>query len=114
MPSAGLCRVGGPGGRYGGHVAAAGLAGRYPGVFLDLAGDCYTLGLVDYLVEHAGADKILFGSDLTWIDPRTQLGVILDAHIPTESKRQILGLNAARIFALEAKPGNSNFSSNGN
>ena len=95
--------LGHAGGRYGGHVAAADLAGRYPGVFLDLAGDCYTLGLVDYLVERVGPDKVLFGSDLTWIDPRTQLGMILDARISIEAKRQILGLNAARIFAWETK-----------
>lgn len=96
--------LGHAGGRYDGHVAAAGLASRYPHVFLDLAGDCYTLGLVEYLVQHAGADKILFGSDLTWIDPRTQLGMILDAHISLEAKKQILGLNAAQIFALGTRP----------
>lgn len=96
--------LGHAGGQYGGHVAAADLASRYPHVFLDLAGDCYTLGLVDYLVEQASPDKILFGSDLTWIDPRTQLGMILDAHISVEAKKQILGLNAARILALGTRP----------
>ena len=95
--------LGHAGGRYGGHVAAADLASRYPHVFLDLAGDCYTLGLVEYLVEHAGANKILFGSDLTWIDPRTQLGMILDANISMEAKRQILATNAARIFPLATR-----------
>jgi predicted TIM-barrel fold metal-dependent hydrolase len=95
--------LGHAGGRYGGHVAAADLARRYPRVFLDLAGDCYTLGLVEYLVEHAGADKVLFGSDLTWIDPRTQLGMILDTSISTEDKKQILGLNAAKIFPFDAR-----------
>ncbi len=96
--------LGHAGGRYGGHVAAADLASRYPRVFLDLAGDCYTLGLVEYLVEHAGADKILFGSDLTWIDPRTQLGMVLDARIAIEAKEQILGINAAKIFPIDTKP----------
>ena len=101
--------LGHAGGRYGGHVAATDLASRYPSVFLDLAGDCYTLGLVDYLVEHAGADKVLFGSDLTWIDPRTQLGMILDANISTQAKRQILGQNAARVFALQAETSTTEF-----
>jgi len=55
------------------------------------------------LVEQAGADRILFGSDLTWIDPRTQLGMILDANISIEAKSQILGQNAARVFALQAE-----------
>jgi predicted TIM-barrel fold metal-dependent hydrolase len=96
--------LGHAGGRYRGHVAASDLAGRYPTVYVDLAGDCYTLGLIEYLVEHVGADKILFGSDLTWIDPRTQLGMILDAQISMEAKRQILSQNARRIFALDRRP----------
>ncbi|MHB8865049.1 MAG: amidohydrolase family protein [Pirellulaceae bacterium] len=90
--------LGHAGGRYQGHIAAADLARRYPNVLLDTAGDCYTLGLVEYLVEQAGADKVLFGSDLTWIDPRTQLGMIYDANITTAAKQQILGLNAAQVF----------------
>jgi predicted TIM-barrel fold metal-dependent hydrolase len=100
--------LGHAGGRYGGHVVAADLARRYPGIFLDLAGDCYTLGLVKHLVEHAGAEKVLFGSDLTWIDPRTQMGMILDARISIAAKRQILGVNAARIFAWETKTSTEN------
>ena len=61
-----------------------------PTCSLDTAGDCYTLGLIEYLVEQAGSDKVLFGSDLTWIDPRTQLGMILDADITSEAKQRIL------------------------
>ena len=92
--------LGHAGGRYRGHIAAAELADRYPNVFLDTAGDCYALGLIEYLVERAGPDKLLFGSDLTWIDPRTQLGMILDADVSAEAKRKILGANAARVFGL--------------
>jgi hypothetical protein len=90
--------LGHAGGRYRGHMAAAELARRYSNVLLDTAGDCYTLGLVEYLVEHAGADKVLFGSDLTWLDPRTQLGMILDAEVTTDDKQKILRANAARVF----------------
>ncbi|NUQ61432.1 MAG: amidohydrolase [Pirellulales bacterium] len=90
--------LGHAGGRYGGHVAAADLARRYPNVFLDIAGDCYVRGLLEYLAENAGEDKVLFGSDLTWIDPRTQLGMVLDAEIPVGVKEKILRLNALRIF----------------
>jgi predicted TIM-barrel fold metal-dependent hydrolase len=79
-------------------VAAADLARRYPNVALDTSGDCYTLGLIEHLVEQAGADKVLFGSDLTWIDPRTQLGMILDAPLHDETKEKILYRNAHRIF----------------
>jgi len=86
------------GGRYRGHIAAADLARRFPNVLLDTAGDCYTLGLLECLVKQAGAAKVLFGSDLTWLDPRTQLGMIYDADITSEARRQILGENAAEVF----------------
>ena len=90
--------LGHAGGRHRGHVAAAILAREYANVFLDLAGDCYTLGLIEFLTREAGADKILFGSDLTWIDPRTQLGMVLDADVTLDDKRKILCDNARRLF----------------
>jgi predicted TIM-barrel fold metal-dependent hydrolase len=90
--------LGHAGGRYHGHIAAANLAVKYRNVLLDTAGDCYTAGLIEYLVGRVGADRILFGSDITWIDPRTQLGMILDADISTADKQKILRLNATRVF----------------
>jgi hypothetical protein len=41
------------------------LAIAYDNVYLDLAGDGYALGLVEYLVAQVGAERILYGSDLT-------------------------------------------------
>ena len=67
-------------------------------MLLDTAGDCYTLGLIEYLVQQAGADKVLFGSDLTWIDPRTQLGMIYDADITAEAKQRILRRQCRRVI----------------
>jgi len=92
--------LGHSGGRYEGHVAAAALARQHANVFLDLAGDCYGLGLVEYLVAEVGAERILFGSDLTWIDPRTQLGMVLDAEISDSDKACILRENAIRLFRI--------------
>jgi hypothetical protein len=96
--------LGHAGGRHGGHVAAADLARRHANVFVDTSGDCYTLGLIEYLVDQAGSDKVLFGSDLTWIDPRTQLGMILNANISSEAKHRILHANAGRVFRLAGTP----------
>ena len=83
-------------------MAAANLARRHANVFLDTSGDCYTLGLIEYLVGQAGSDKVLFGSDLTWIDPRTQLGMILNANITNDAKHRILQANAWQVFRLGA------------
>lgn len=93
--------LGHSGGRYEGHRAAAKLARSYPNVYMDLSGDSYSFGLVEWLVEHAGAERILFGSDITMIDGRTTMGRVLDANIPPAAKALILGENAARVFGLE-------------
>jgi uncharacterized protein len=92
--------LGHSGGRYEGHLAAAALARAHANVYLDLAGDGYGLGLVEYLVEQVGAERILYGSDDQWIDPRSQLGMVLDAAIPAADKASILRYNAVRLFGL--------------
>lgn len=92
--------LGHAGGRYEGHLAAAALAKTCPNVYLDLAGDSHAQGLVEYLVEQVGSTRILFGSDITWIDPRTQLGRIFDASIRPEQKEDILWANAMAVFGI--------------
>lgn len=79
---------------------AVGLARIYPHVYLDIAGDILFFGLIEFLVENAGSDKVLFGSDLTMLDPRINLGRVLMAKIGLEDKEKILGLNACRVFGL--------------
>ena len=49
------------------------LAKIYGNVYLDIAGDILFFGLIEFLVEKAGADKILLGLDLTILDPRINL-----------------------------------------
>ena len=93
--------LGHAGGRHGGHRAAIRLAQAHANVFMDLAGDVYTGGLVEALVRQVGAERVMFASDMTWIDPRPQLGCILGADISPEAKAKILGENAVRLFGLQ-------------
>jgi len=90
------------GGRYEGHLAAVRLAQDYENVYLDLSGDAYSFGLIEWLVAQVGADRILFGSDISWVDPRTHLGRVLDADITLDEKALILGQNACRLFHLSS------------
>lgn len=85
-----------------GHRAAVALAQDHPGVWLDLSGDGYALGQIEFLVEQVGAERILFGTDLNWIDPRTHLGRVLDAGISTADKVKILRGNACRLFGFDS------------
>jgi hypothetical protein len=50
------------------------------------------------LTEKVGADKILFGSDMPFVNANAQIGKILYARISDEDKRKILGLNMANIL----------------
>jgi predicted TIM-barrel fold metal-dependent hydrolase len=92
--------LGHAGGRYEGHLAAARLGQACPHVCVDLSGDVYALGLIEWLVAQLGAERVLYGSDMNWIDPRTTLGRVLDAEISLAQKALVLGENACRIFGL--------------
>ncbi len=92
--------LGHSGGLEGGIREAVELARIYPHVYLDIAGDILFFGLIEFLVEKSGADKVLFGSDLTMLDPRINLGRVLRAKIDLEDKGKILGLNARCVFGL--------------
>jgi predicted TIM-barrel fold metal-dependent hydrolase len=69
-------------------------------VYLDLAGSAIPYGGLEYMVREAGADRILLGTDLPFIDVRPQIGRLLAARISEHDKRLILGLNAQRLYKL--------------
>ena len=88
------------GGRYNGHQAAVRIVKKFKNTFLDISGDSNWFGFIEWLVKEAGSGKILYGTDITWIDPRTQLGMVLGADISQEEKMDILAVNALKLFNL--------------
>ena len=90
--------LGHAGGRPGAMKAVVGLCRDYPNVCVDLAGDYYDNGLVECLVDRIGAERVVFGSDLNWIDPRANLAPVLAAAIPDEDVLRILRTNALRVY----------------
>jgi len=93
--------MGHSGGRGSGHVQAVAVARKYPNVYLDVSGDIFSMGLICWLVEAVGADRVLFGSDQPWIDPTAHLARIMLAEITEEAKRLILRDNALRVYQQE-------------
>lgn len=77
------------------------VAKKYPNVYLEITFSSVTYGIIEYLVEIFDENRILYGSDMPWRDPRPQLGWVLYAKIGDESKRKILGLNAARLLGIK-------------
>ncbi|MGC9317218.1 MAG: amidohydrolase family protein [Armatimonadota bacterium] len=80
--------------------AACDLVERFDRVHLDLTGSLLVYGGLERMVARVGAERILWGTDNPFIDPRPALGRMLCARVSDESKRAMLGLNARRLFGL--------------
>jgi len=78
-------------------------AQKAPNVYLEICGSARNPGSIELLVEGAGEDRVLFGSDNPLLDPRIQLGRIVTSTISETAKRKVLGENAARILGLNVK-----------
>jgi len=76
------------------------VAREHDNIYLDLTGSMMQFGVIEMLVNEMGDERVLYGSDLPFIDCRPMLGYIGFARVPDDSKRRILGLNAARLFGL--------------
>ena len=72
-----------------------------PSVYLETASSSCAYGTIEAIVAGAGADRVLYGSDMPLHDARLEIGKILCADIPDDAKRKVLGLNTMRLLRLE-------------
>ncbi|MCA9982950.1 MAG: amidohydrolase [Anaerolineales bacterium] len=79
---------------------AIAAAQAYTNVYMETCSTFRSPGVIEELVREAGAERVLFGSDIPLMDPRSQLGKIITADISDEAKRLILGANAARLLRI--------------
>ena len=80
------------------------LLKQQPNLFVDTCGSTLSYRRLERLVRQAGAEKILFGTDATYLAIGPQLAKIGFAHISEEEKRLILGGNARRNFGSRLAP----------
>lgn len=73
-----------------------------PNIQLETCSSLAWIGLIERLVQMAGAERVLFGTDVPFMSPDQQIGRVLFARITDEEKRQVLGLNALRILSTPA------------
>jgi len=92
--------LGHAGGRGAGRHDAVRIVNEYPNAYLDFAGDVFCHSLIESLVDSVPVEKILFGTDFPWIDPRANLSRVLLADIPTSAKQYILHENALSVYDL--------------
>ena len=84
-----------------GQIQAIDAAKACPNIYLETASSYGDYGTIESLVEGAGDDRGLYGSDMPLMDARYQISRILSADISDESKRKVLGLNAIRLLGLD-------------
>ena len=77
---------------------AARVARENANAYLDLCLSGMFDGEVELLVKEAGAKKVLFGSDIPFMDPRPNLGRVLLARVSDPDKERILGLNLKELL----------------
>ncbi len=88
------------GGRGSGRHEVMRLIHEYENVYTDLAGDIFDLCLIESLIDTISDNRILFGSDFPWLDPRSNLARVFLADIADSSKEKILRTNAMKVYKI--------------
>lgn len=71
-----------------------------PNLYIDTSGAFPEAEILDYAVEHLGAERILYGSDLPIRETSVTVGRILGSRLSAAQQRLILHDNAAKLFGL--------------
>jgi len=74
------------------------LAARYKNAYLDLCDIHRHSGIVQRMVEGAGSEKVLFGTDMPWYDFTYCAGSVIFADITDRDMRNIFSENAKIIL----------------
>lgn len=91
--------MGHSGNNYPGFLGSIEVAKHHSNLYLDTSGFGFTgVERVKMAVKEVGADRILFGSDWTYLNQAWGMGFILYAKISDEDKRKILGGNISRLL----------------
>jgi uncharacterized protein len=85
-----------------GYHQAMEAAKQAPNLFLDLSGSQHHRLILEHAVERVGAERILFGSDLPYLEASMTLAWVLAARIPDAAKEQILRSNFLRLIGETA------------
>jgi predicted TIM-barrel fold metal-dependent hydrolase len=83
-----------------GFEGAIRLVKQYPNLYLDLSGSFITGAWIARMVREAGADRVVFSSDIPFIDLRYGLGRVLTAGLAEAEARLVLGGNILRLLHL--------------
>ena len=74
------------------------IAKKHPNFMIEVTLTPVCAGIIDYLCAGAGADRVMYGSDLPMRDPRQQLGWCVYSRLPLADKKKVLGENAKKLI----------------
>jgi len=81
-----------------GYAEAIQAARACENLFLDTTGSQSHEGIVEYCVEQVGGHRLLFGSDLPFLEAAVGIGRIAFSRLPDGQKEAVLGLNFKRLI----------------
>lgn len=90
--------LGHSGGVYQGYEEAIEVAAKYENVYLEICGSEFSGYWLEQMVSKTSPDKVIYGTDFPFHDPRITFGRVLFAPLSDEVKKKILGLNIERIL----------------
>ncbi|HLP18225.1 MAG TPA: amidohydrolase family protein, partial [Bacteroidota bacterium] len=71
---------------------------KHKNIALEITLTSVTHGIIEFMVKHVGAERVLFGTDQPMRDPIPQFGWVTYAHLSQEDKTKILGQNMQKII----------------
>ncbi len=92
--------MGGDGKEGAGWKAGIAAAKGRPNLYLEICGSVLHRDRIKEAVEAVGDDRILYGSDMTLLNPSIAVGMVEEADISQSSKENIFHRNAERILHL--------------
>jgi predicted TIM-barrel fold metal-dependent hydrolase len=76
------------------------VMGENPNVYADTVSSGFANRLIERMVNAVGSEKVLFGTDVPYIDPFSQYAKVAFARLDDEAKQNIFYRNAQRIYRL--------------
>lgn len=92
--------MGHSGGSYGSFKAAQ-IAKELANVYLDITLSMCPARQIEFFVEEVGSERVIFGTDNPFIDPRPQIGRVGLAEISSQDRKNIFSANANRLLHFD-------------
>jgi len=91
------------GGSPAGYVESIELAQRYPNIYLDICRYEMSPVWIERLVDEVGAERVFWGTDFPFLEPRYLIGRLACSKLADQAKRQVFGESVAALLRNRAK-----------